>query len=262
MQKKDEHTFLVIDIGNTHVVTGWYQEGELIQTWRFRSNRGRTADEFYSLLQPLQMSEGIRDKVPEAVVVSSVVPELTRVFSHMTQKYLRCPFYSINGYTDLGLRYLVSDPGFIGADLIVNAYAAWKKYKSDCIICDMGTATTVQVVTSSGVFMGAIIAPGVTTAASYLFERTAQLSQIEIEAPKVVLGTNTKDALLAGIVTGHAMMMDGFIRRINKEYALTNPTIIATGGIAPLISAEMDEAPIVDRTLTLEGLYSIGCYLA
>jgi type III pantothenate kinase len=183
------------------------------------------------------------------------VPELTRIWHHLCQKYFSAQVFTINGYTPLGLSYDVADPGFIGADLIVNAFAAWQKYQSACIIIDLGTATTIQLITSTGRFLGTIIAPGIRTAATQLFEKAALLSEIELTPPPRLLGTNTSDAMLSGIVTGHAMMIEGFISKLNSAYPEHHPLkVIATGGIADLITPMVDSIDVMDKALTLNGL--------
>jgi type III pantothenate kinase len=253
---------LVIDIGNTHIVMGIYEESELIQSWRFQSDTLKTADEYYSLFKSL------KESIPQNIahfynsILASVVPELTRIFTHMINKYLQCRLVIVSAETPLGLKFLVPEPSFIGADLLVNAYTAKEKYQTNCIICDFGTATTLQLVGKDGTFYGVIIAPGVMTSASTLFSKAALLSSIELETPTKTIGTNTRDGLLSGIVTGHSLMVDGFIRKIRQEYSyLGEIRAIATGGISSLICQECREIDVIDKTLTLEGLYRIGCEL-
>ncbi len=253
---------LVIDIGNTHIVMGIYEESELIQSWRFHSDSLKTADEYYSLFKSLKESISQNIAHFHNCILASVVPELTRIFTHMINKYLQCKLVIVNAKTPLGLKFLVPDPSFIGADLVVNAYTAKEKYQTNCIICDFGTATTIQLVGKDGTFYGTVIAPGVMTSASTLFNTAALLSSIELETPKKTIGTSTKEGLLSGIVTGHSLMVDGFIRKIRQEYAsLGEIRAIATGGISSLICQECGEIDVIDKTLTLEGLYRISCTL-
>jgi type III pantothenate kinase len=254
-----ETYILVIDIGNTHIVLGLYVNEELLQTWRFRSDPLATADEYYSRF--ISLKESLSQNIAQftTCIIASVVPELTRIFTHLVQKYLHCPFQIVHAGLPLGLKFLVPDPSFIGADLLVNAYLAKEKYASHCIVIDFGTATTLQLVGKEGTFYGSIIAPGVMTSAATLFNKAALLSAVELEEPEQILGTNTKDALLAGIVTGHALMVDGLISRIRSDYAyLGDIKTIATGGISSLICRQTNAIEILDKTLTLEGLYLIG----
>jgi len=184
------------------------------------------------------------------------VPNLTRMWQHMIKKYFKAKVFLINAYSPLGLSFIVEDPGFIGADLVVNAFAAWKKYKSTCIVVDLGTATTIQLVTSKGLFLGAVIAPGIMIAATNLFQKASLLSEMELTNPHVILGTNTKDAVLSGIVNGHAYMIEGFVKELVQQYASDEQiSCIATGGISDIITPLTPSINTIDKTLTLDGLY-------
>lgn len=249
---------LVIDIGNTHTVFGIYEDFTLIHSWRLRTDQLRTEDEYFSILKTLADNNKINLNNISACSLSSVVPNLTRSFTHLVKKYFDTDLIIANGYLDLGLKYPVDNPGFIGADLIVNAFAAKEKYHKNCIICDFGTATTIQLIGENGYFYGTIISPGVYTSASKLFEKASQLSNIELSSPKKLLGTNTKDALLSGIVKGNALMIDGFIKEIKEKYKECNNIVsIATGGLSKLIGESSSEIDIIDSTLTLDGLNRI-----
>ncbi len=249
----------VLDIGNTNIVAGVYEKDLLKCTIRISSDLNKTADEYFVLIDCICKKYEIDLNKICKVMISSVVPSLTRCFEHLTQRFLNCPISVINGLSPLGLTYEVENPSYIGADLIVNAYSAWKKYNESCIICDMGTATTIQLVDANGHFHGTSILPGVVTGANHLFEKTALLSNIQIEKPQVLLGTNTKDALLSGIVYGHAFLIDRFITEIKSKYKhLGNIKSIATGGISSLISEQCHHIDVIDKTLTLDGLYKIS----
>jgi len=252
---------LVVDIGNTNIVCGLYARQTLKWHARLQSSSKRTADEYYALLASLWNDHYQIGRI-KYVTMASVVPELTRIWHHLFQKYLQVNVVEINGYSPLGLSFKTADPGFIGADLIVNAYSAVHKYNATCIICDLGTATTIQLVTSSGQFYGTIIAPGLRTGASFLFDNAALLSEIELTAPQHLLGTNTRDALLSGIVGGHAFMIETYIKKIRSEHSEQSPIIsIATGGIAELIKPMIPSLDFVDKTLTLDGLNLAGMKL-
>jgi len=241
---------LVIDIGNTNVVCGIYHDLVLVNTWRMASLKIRTSDEYYVLIKNLTADFEI-----DYIAVSSVVPAIGKTIEHMIQKYFKAPYLFVDGNTELGLKYLVQDPSFIGSDLIVNAYSAWKKYQTNCIVCDFGTATTIQLVGVDGCFHGTIIMPGMLTGADSLFEKAALLSNIQFESPTVLLGTNTRDALLSGIIKGHAYSIDGFIKELKTDFNhLENIRIIATGGISNLIAEHSEHIEIIDKTLTLDGL--------
>ncbi len=256
MKKK----ILAIDIGNTNIVCGIYVDNEdlnsesILDTFRISTDRIKTSDEYFVLIKNLSITTEI-----DFICVSSVVPSVGRTIEHMIQKFFKVPYLFINGETVLGLKFPMKDYSFVGADLIVNAFAAWKKYKSNCIICDLGTATTVQLVGSDGTFNGTAILPGLITGAHNLFEKAAQLSNIQLESPKTTLGLTTKDALLSGLIKGHAFALDGFINEIKQIYYTNKPIItIATGGISSLVAEQSKSIEIVDKVLTLDGLFLIA----
>ncbi|MCD4650746.1 MAG: type III pantothenate kinase [Candidatus Cloacimonetes bacterium] len=249
----------VIDIGNTHIVTGVYTGNDLLFTWRVSTDKSRTEDEYFTIFQQLLEQHNQPVNEFELCVMSSVVPTLTRVFSHMIEKYFQIRLLHVTPHSAIGLRYPMPDPGHLGADLVVNGYAAWKKYKKSCIICDFGTATTIQLVDADGYFHGTAIMPGVVSSSKSLVENAAQLSAIQLKKPQGILGTTTKDALLSGIINSHAWAVDSFIRKIRAEYSeLGTIKAVATGGITPMICELIESIDIVDPTLTLDGLNLIG----
>ncbi len=249
---------LVIDIGNTHIVVGIYTEGNLFHSWRLRTDKESTEDEYFAILRILFSEEKISFNDFNICALASVVPALTQVFAHLIVKYFGCKIEIITGNSNLGLTFPMANPNYIGADLIVNAFAAWKKYKTNCLICDFGTATTIQLVGADGYFYGVSISPGVRTSANSLFNIASLLSNIGLQTPDKILGTNTKSALQSGIVLGNAFMVDGIIKKIRQDYKhLEDIKTIATGGIAKLICESTKEIEIVDKTLTLDGLQLI-----
>ena len=251
---------MVIDIGNTHIVMGFYSNTEFLYSWRLNTDKAKTEDEYFAIIKQLTDERKLLLPQVKKVAISSVVPELTRIFSHLINKYLKCDVEIVNAYSELGLEFPIEDPGFVGSDLVVNAFSAITKYKTNCIICDFGTATTIQLVGKDGRFFGTIIAPGVITSAKNLFDSTALLSNIQLKKPEHLLGTNTTDALLSGIITGNSFMLDGFIKALKKEYQhLRSIKTIATGGIAELICNDSKEIDIIDKNLTLDGLNLICC---
>ncbi len=248
---------LMIDIGNTHIVLGLYEQGSLSFSWRLNSNKNKTEDEYYVFLNELFKSREINIKDIKRCAVSSVVPKLSRVFNHLIEKYISIKTVFVSGFTDLGIELTV-DPSVVGPDLIVNAYAAWKKYGKNTIVCDLGTATTIQLTGEDGKFYGTIIAPGVVSSAENLFSTASLLSNIQLKQPKVLLGTNTEEALLSGIVSGNAYMVDSFIKKIKEEHKQMQDVItIATGGISTLIAGQSSQIDVIDKTLTLDGLAMI-----
>ena len=257
---------MVVDIGNTNILCAIYLEGEPFWTARFTSSRNKTSDEYYILLSGLMESsvlpEGEKIAIQDIhyVALGSVVPELTRVWRHLFSKYFKVEMYEINALSPLGISFRVENPSFIGADLIANAYAALHKYKNSSIIVDLGTASTIELISSEGRFEGAIIAPGMKLGAETLFQRAAQLYEIELVPPPMLLGINTTDAMLSGVVYGHSFMLDALIGKIKEQYSHLKPIYtILTGGMAPLVKPSMKEIDVVDRYLTLDGFYLAFC---
>jgi len=250
---------LLIDVGNTHTVVGLFTESAIERVWRLQTDSSRTVDEYWSLLNSLSSSEGYDLKEIKIVVLSCVVPYLKGVYRELTDKYIGCEFINVTCKLDLGLTYPTDDPSYIGADLLVDAYAAFTKYRSNCIICDLGSATTIQLVGADGKFYGTVISPGLMTSADSLIKKAAQLTGIELSDEMPLLGKNTREAMLSGILRGHALMIDGFISQIREEFSTLNPIkVVATGGIAKLVSRFTRFIDVVDETLTLEGLNGIA----
>ncbi|MBN2461331.1 MAG: type III pantothenate kinase [Candidatus Cloacimonetes bacterium] len=246
---------IVFDVGNSHIVIGIYRKDHLEHSWRLETVHTKTEDEYYVILRSLLDIVPVEVSQFDKAALSSVVPVLTRVIDHMVEKYLPCPLHIVDACSDLGLRFPMPDPGFIGSDLVVNAFAAREKYKTSCIIVDFGTATTLQLVGRDGFFYGTIIAPGIQTSAASLFAKAAQLAPIKLESPRCLLGTTTRDALLSGIINGNKLMMEGLITRIRKECSdLGEIRTIATGGISHLVCQDSSLIDIIDKTLTLDGL--------
>jgi len=257
---------LVVDIGNSNIVCAIYMKGKSVWTARLTSFKENTSDEYYVLLSKLlestTLSEvyklGLKD-IPY-IALGSVVPELTRIWKHLFSKYLQAKVYEINALSPLGISFRVDNPAFIGADLIANAYAAWQKYRTSSIIIDLGTATTIELISKEGRFEGAIIAPGMKTGAESLFLKAAKLYEIELVPPPVLLGLNTTEAMLSGIVNGHSFMLDTFTAKIKEQYSDLKPfQTILTGGMSSLISPFLSGLDTVDKGLTMDGFYLALC---
>ncbi len=245
----------VIDIGNSNIVLGIYCEDELRFHWRIETGKLETADSYYNKINTLFSKEQISFNSISRIAISSVVPQLTEVFEVLFEQYFECPKIIVTASSKLGLTFPVSNPDYIGSDLIVNAYAAWQKYNKNCIICDLGTATTIQLVGKNGFYHGYVIAPGVNISAEALYSLTSQLPEIVLTEPDNILGNNTKDAMMSGIVTGNRLALDGFIGEIKKEYQhLGDISVIATGGIAEVICNNSDEVDVIDNYLLIDGL--------
>jgi type III pantothenate kinase len=254
---------LVIDAGNTNVVFGLYINEKLEKISRYETETFKPNLELLD-----QFTDGIK---VDFITVASVVPPINNDLESVIKDYFSVIKYNfpldynqpnyifITGLTPLGMKYNTEKPELIGADLIANAFSVWNTYKSDCIICDFGTATTIQLVRAEGFYEGVIIMPGLKTSLVCLTKNAVQLKYIELEPPKSVLGTNTKDALLSGIVKGHSHTIDGFINEI-KGFARTQSQMqtIFTGGLAEIIAKEVKSNIILDKNLTLDGLFLIS----
>ncbi|MGM0656210.1 MAG: type III pantothenate kinase [Thermodesulfobacteriota bacterium] len=250
---------LVIDVGNTNTVIGVYKNETLAQDWRIRTVRETTADEFNILARALFADKGIQLTDISKVVISSVVPSSVRILNAFCENYLDLTPLWINAASVKKLMpILYSNPNEVGADRIVNAVAAYEKYKKALIIIDFGTATTFDAITEKGEYLGGAICPGVVISSEALFQRASRLPRVEmLKAPDRVIGDDTIESIKSGIIFGNAAMVDGMVDRM-KEEMNTTPMIIATGGLAPLIAEVSNAIESVDLALTLEGLKIIS----
>jgi type III pantothenate kinase len=250
---------LVIDVGNTNTVIGVYKNETLAQDWRIRTVRETTADEFNILARALFADKGIQLTDISKVVISSVVPSSVRILNAFCENYLALTPLWINAASVKKLMpILYSNPNEVGADRIVNAVAAYEKYKKALIIIDFGTATTFDAITEKGEYLGGAICPGVVISSEALFQRASRLPRVEmLKAPDRVIGDDTIESIKSGIIFGNAAMVDGMVDRMKQEMN-TTPMIIATGGLAPLIAEVSNAIESVDLALTLEGLKIIS----
>lgn len=246
---------LVIDVGNTNTVVGIYENDQLKHDWRIRTARDSTADEFNVLANALFQDRGVdRSKITQTVI-SSVVPSSVPILNAFCERYLKITPLWINPESVKQLMPILYDnPNEVGADRIVNAIAAYDKYKTAMIIIDFGTATTFDVISQKGEYLGGAIVPGVMIASEALFQKASRLPRVEIfKAPDHVIGKDTLDSIKSGIIYGNAAMVDGMVDRISKEMKET-PTVLATGGLAPLIAGISYTIERVEQSLTLDGL--------
>ena len=249
---------LAIDIGNTHTVLGIFYRKRLTQYFRVTSNHALTEDECGVLVK--QLFPNFR-KI-EDVIICSVVPPLTPIYQEMSKKFLKIDPVLVHWNLPLGIKILYDDPSQVGADRIANAVAAYQIYGGPTIIVDLGTATTFDVISEGGEYLGGAIAPGIETSSLNLFQRAAQLFKVSLEKPGRSIGKNTEESLRSGIVFGSVGQIDGIVSRIKEELKKEHrikkkPKVIATGGLADLIAKESKTIEKVDSTLTLEGLRRI-----
>jgi len=250
---------LVIDVGNTNTVIGVYDGVTLKHDWRITTIRNSTADEFNVLANALFSDKGVNRKNIDKTIISSVVPSAVPILNAFCKKYLDLTPLWINADSVKKLMpILYNNPNEVGADRIVNAVAAYKKYKTSLIIIDFGTATTFDAISGKGEYLGGAIVPGVMISSEALFQKASRLPRVEIfEAPEKVIGKDTIESIKSGIIYGNAAMVDGMVERITKEMG-DSPRILATGGLAPLISGISKTIEKVEQTLTLDGLRIIS----
>lgn len=245
---------LVIDVGNTNTVMGVYQEKSLIRDWRIRTERNKTEDEFNVLAANLLANGGLRPEDIERTVISSVVPPMAPILNAFCEKYLGHKPLWVDAKTAGGMPILYDNPAEVGADRIVNAVAAYEKYKTSLIIIDFGTATTFDAVSEKGEYLGGAICPGVMISAEALFQKASKLPRVEIFLPpEKVVGKDTAASIKSGIIFGYAGLVDGMAARMKAEMG-TSPKVVATGGLAPLMADVCSVIEAVDSSLTLEGL--------
>ncbi|GGG10468.1 type III pantothenate kinase [Paenibacillus aceti] len=245
--------FLVVDVGNTNIVLGIYQERELLHHFRIGTNRQATVDEYGVLIYNLFQMSNISIGQIEGVIVSSVVPPLMHVLEELCVKYLKRKAIIVGPGIKTGLNLRYENPREVGADRIVNAVAAIEQYGGPLVVVDFGTATTFDCVDAGGNYLGGAIVPGIGISTEALYQRASKLPRIELEKPKKVIGRNTIHAMQAGIIFGYAGQVDGIVERIGREME-GDIKVIATGGLAELIASESKSIQKVDPLLTLEGL--------
>jgi type III pantothenate kinase len=244
---------LVIDIGNTHTVIGAYKGDDLVVDWRLKTDQHQTGDEYGVILQSLFNSEGFSFDSIEGVIISCVVPPMISTMEKLCKKYFNQDPAFIGPETDMGMKICYENPMEVGADRIVNSVAAFEKYRRSLIVIDFGTATTFDYISPNGEYMGGAIAPGIAISGEALFDKASKLPRVDFVGPERVVGRNTVNSMQAGIVFGHVSMVDGIVQRI-KDEVKTAPFVVATGGLAPLISSHAKTIDEVDEYLTLRGL--------
>ncbi|MDF2926314.1 MAG: coaX [Paenibacillaceae bacterium] len=247
---------LVVDVGNTNIVLGLYEGKKLLQDWRISTNRSATADEYGLMLFNLFAHRNMRLEDVEGVIISSVVPPLMFALESMCRKYIKKEPLVVGPGIKTGLSVRYENPREVGADRIVNAVAALELYGPPLIIVDFGTATTFCYIDERSQYIGGAIAPGIGISTEALYQRAAKLPRIELIKPKSTVGRNTVTSMQAGIIFGYAGQVDGIVTRIREEFG-TNPTVVATGGLAELISSESRTIQIINPLLTLQGLQLI-----
>ena len=245
---------LVFDVGNSNMVLGAYEKDELVCNFRIGTDKSKTSDEYGVIIRQLFEYENISLKEIEAVIISSVVPEVMHSLENFVIKYCEREPIIVGPGVKTGINIKYENPQQVGADRIVNAVAGFEKYGGPLILIDFGTATTFCAVSKKGEYLGGAISPGIKISSDALFQRASKLHQVEIFKPKAVIGKNTTWAMQAGIVFGYAGLVDNIVTMMKEELKEDNVKVVATGGLAQLICAETKTVKIVDKFLTLEGL--------
>lgn len=248
---------LVLDVGNTNIVIGIYDKKDLITEWRLSTDMFRTADEYGIQFLNLFSLSKIEINMVEGVIISSVVPNIMYSLEHMIRKYFKIGPIVVGPGVKTGINIKYDNPREVGADRIVNAVAAHEIYKKPLIIIDFGTATTFCAVRENGDYLGGAICPGIKISSDALFQKAAKLPRVELLRPSEVICRNTVTSMQAGIVYGYIGQVDYIVHKMKiemLELGEQDILVVATGGLAKLISEESKNVDIVNPFLTLEGL--------
>lgn len=247
---------LAIDVGNTNIVLGLFDGDRLAHSWRVQTLRERTADELGLIATALFAHVGITPTEIGGVIVGSVVPPLTQTVCDMVQRYVGRPAMVVDAVAHAGMPIHCTTPAEVGTDRIVTAVAAHAEYGQvgrPLLVCDFGTATTLDAVDATGAYRGGAICPGVSISADALFQRAARLPRIEVRRPATAIGRSTVEAMESGLFFGYVGMVEGLLRRMDAELG-GDSVCVATGGLATVIAPETHLVRHVDVDLTLKGL--------
>ena len=262
---------LVLDVGNTNTVLGVFdrarkgdpgangaagespQYDRLVANWRVATIKTQTVDEYGVLFRNLFAMASLEARGIRGIMISSVVPPLDSTLREVCERYFNTKPLFVEPGVKTGMPVLYENPAEVGADRIVNSVAAFMKYGGPCIVVDFGTATTFDCVSERGEYQGGVIAPGLGISADALFEHTARLPRVEIRKPASVVGTTTVGSLQSGLYYGYLGLVDGILRLLLADLG-EETSVVATGGLAPLIATGSKYIKQVDDLLTLDGL--------
>lgn len=244
---------LVIDVGNSNIVLGVYQNDDLVHDWRIATDKDRTVDEYAMLVRNLFELGGMRFEQLSAAIISCVVPPMLNSLEALCRKYFNLTPLVIGPGVKTGMPIQYDNPKEVGADRIVNAVAAFEKWRCAMIVVDFGTATTFDVISASGEYQGGAIAPGIGISAEALFARASKLPRVEFTRPPQVVAKNTVSSMQSGIFYGYVGLVEGIVTRMREE--IGQPLkVVATGGLAAAIAEASEMVDSVEPYLTLEGL--------
>jgi type III pantothenate kinase len=248
---------LAVDVGNTNVKLGVYDDGRLAASWRLTTRREQTADEYGVFTHTMLRSRGIEPAGVDEIAISSTVPTIQRTLEDMAGRYFGLAPFVVEPGVNVAVPMRVDYPREVGPDRVVKVVAAVELYGPPLIIIDFGTATTFECVSADGAFIGGAIAPGIATAAEALTARAARLFRVDLSRPPTAIGTNTVTNIQSGMVYGYAGLVDGLVARMRAEMTGA-PRIVATGGLVGLMEGLATTIDVVNPHLTLEGL-RIAC---
>jgi type III pantothenate kinase len=244
---------LAIDVGNTNTVIGIFRDTDRIGIWRVRTIEETTSDEYRILLNNLAQLAGFERLRFGGAIIACVVPPLAPALDELCKNYLGITPLFVGPGIKTGMPIRYDNPREVGADRIVNAVAAYEKHKCELIAVDFGTATTFDYINKAGEYEGGSIAPGVKIAAEALFHEASKLFRVELTPPNRVIAKDTASAIQSGIVFGYASLVDGILERMFNELG-SRPKVIATGGLAGVITQQTKHVDEIDDDLTMEGL--------
>jgi type III pantothenate kinase len=244
---------LALDVGNTNITIGAFEDSTLTGRWRLRTVHEQTADEWGILLRNLFAFSSLDISRVDGIIIASVVPPLDSSLDAMTRRYFERDPMFVTPETDTGLKILYDSPREVGADRVVNGVAAYHRLGGPCVIVDLGTAITFDAVSANAEYLGGVICPGIGISVEGLFAKTARLPLVDFREPARLIGTNTVGSMQSGLYYGAIGMIDGILERLIETLGPTTRTI-ATGGQAHLIVRGSRYLKQVDEDLTLKGL--------
>jgi type III pantothenate kinase len=244
---------LAHDVGNTNVTIGTFDGSRVTGTWRLRTIREQTADEWGILMRNLFSLSSLDLGAVDGVIISSVVPAVDQPLEAMAERYFKRKPMFVGHTTDLGITIRYDNPREVGADRLVNSVAGFCKYGGPCIVVDLGTTINFDIVSEAGEFLGGVICPGIGMSISGLFARTARLPMVDFREPEKLIGSNTVGSITSGLYYGFVGMIDGIVERVSAELG-PNTKAVATGGQGHMITRASRHVKIYDENLTLDGL--------
>lgn len=247
---------LAIDCGNTNTVFAVIDGEEMRGEWRIATDGRRTSDEYAVWLTQLLSLHGLKREDIKGAIIATVVPDALFNLQALCRRYFKADPMVVGDGIKLGIKVLLDNPDEVGADRLVNAVAAHERYSGDLILIDFGTATTFDVVNSAGDYVGGVIAPGINLSIEALHMAAAKLPRIGVKRPPHVIGKATVPAMQSGVFWGYISLIEGLVSRITGEIG-RKPTVIATGGLAPLFADATKLIDHLDPHLTVRGLLAI-----